>query len=585
MIRWRSLLIRTVVVVAIVFAARMALGPLAKRTATQMIWAGTDAHLQIGHSTVGLFPPVVRFDDVALSQDEAPGQAANASSGELLKAKSVLLEMDAEALLHRRYVVRSGRVEGLQLAAAPATLSPMGAKPIDPSERPAADHCFGEFVDRLSRLSEASANGAAKQLELTKRADQIRRRWKNEYTLLRQRAEELEASLSKASEASQGLSNPLRDRERLESALSKSKAIQVELAAVRSAMDALPDQIQTDLDSLEAAKQIDQSQFAQLWSAGTPSIQPETTPLLADTVNGQIDRLNDYLQLCRKLAKQSLVVHPASTRGQTMSLDRDSSEPQWLVERCEVSGHLLGGRQPIQLSGLLENLANHPKGGQEPLRARFKLDGDHTLRLDYSCDHSGDVPVDRLTLHWPETKAEPWALGNQQSLAVAIDGGAQEVWAQLESRGDQLTGRVMTRRTGLELDVQSTHATANSFVTKMRQTLSAINQVEVDAHFAGTQSDLTCEIVTNLTPLIKAGMDHALVAQTEAARLQWVARLDDVHQQELKGLQQSLMAEQTQTRDLVARADAKAESLNESLLGDDNRADAYLGRLRSSTLR
>ncbi len=92
MIRWRSLLIRLSVVLAVVVAARYALGPLAKHTASRMIWAGTDARVQIGKSTVGLFPPVVRFDDVTVTRTNSQ----SASDASIVKLDSIEMEVDAK---------------------------------------------------------------------------------------------------------------------------------------------------------------------------------------------------------------------------------------------------------------------------------------------------------------------------------------------------------------------------------------------------------------------------------------------------------------------------------------------------------
>ncbi len=166
-----------------------------------------------------------------------------------------------------------------------------------------------------------------------------------------------------------------------------------------------------------------------------------------------------------------------------------------------------------------------------------------------------------------------------------MQGGKIEVWAQLESVGDQISGRVISRRSGAGLEVSSTHALAANWIRPLQQTLGAVNHVDVDATFYCTWSDTSYEIVTNLTPLLKSGMDQSMMAQADAARVQLATKLDELYQREMQGLQASLTAEQTQTRELVAKADEKAQALSDSLLGNSGTAEAYLGRLRTGSLR
>ncbi len=578
MIRWRSLLIRLSVVIAVVVAARYALGPLAKHTASRMIWAGTDARVQIGKSTVGLFPPVVRFDDVTVtSLDE------QAHSSPIASLKSIEMEVDAEALLHRRYVIRSGRIDGLELTANQLSLDPGTAD--SANTQATSDQCFGEFVSELSTLSQVTLDGTTQSLELTKRADQIRRRWKSEYTMLRQQAETLQASLEKASTSTQGLNNPLRDRERVESALAKSKQVQTELAAVRRAIDELPNQIQQDILSLQQAKQVDQTQLANGFAQRTRANEPEPARLVAANINAQVDRLHEYLNWCRTLASQPLVQAPATDRGQVIDLDHGQHSPNWFVQRCDVSGKLVCNQQPIGLTGLIENLTSELGSSTAPFRARLKLQGAQSVRIDYSRNESNK----RLT------RPTDAALARDRCVTVAagqhrIDGrcgprrkdrsvGSTGVCRRSDFRTSDLAE--VWRRTRGKLDSCSRRNLDSPIATDTR--CGQPCRCRRDVYWHLERYVLRNRDQLNAFVEVRDGSidDRSSRCGTSSIGHQ----LDELYQREMQGLQASLTAEQTQTRELVAKADEKAQALSDSLLGDSDTAEAYLGRLRAGSLR
>src|SRR6056297_1682499 len=110
MIRWRFILTRCTVVIAVLVLLRWGLGPVASFVTVRGIQLATGAKVEMASTRVGLFPPRVQYTDVRIADPRDGKQLRDA-----LRADSIELVIDGNALLHRRWVAHSGRISGLQI--------------------------------------------------------------------------------------------------------------------------------------------------------------------------------------------------------------------------------------------------------------------------------------------------------------------------------------------------------------------------------------------------------------------------------------------------------------------------------------
>jgi len=582
MIRWRFILTRVIIVVAVIAVLRYALGPVAKYVTVQAIQSATGARVEIDQAVVGLFPPSVRYEGLQIADPRDDKSMSNA-----VEIESMDLEIDGDAFLHRRYVIRDGRINGLKIGSDRLSSGHLDPQPEIEPQNSATSQWMSQFFGSLTDASREKLEAFGSELEMVKRSDQIRRRWKSEYLTLTQRAKQLEESIKQIRDSAKGIDNPLRDWPRIEAALAKSKEVQNELVAVRAAIDEIPSKVQADLISMQDAKQIDINRIEQITSLNLSNPENFGPRMLADLVNAQVDRIRGYVDTGREVANWTVAAPKAERqRGETFDLFQGKPAPSMLVRRCEINGELQADGMPYLLTGVLENLTHQPRLRDQPFHAKLKLEGPQTVRVDYLRDDSSTIVRETLTVHWPEIIAPDLKIGDSDSLALDMTDGRMELWAQLNATGDQLQGRLVSRRVGTTIGVQSNSKIAGSaLVSGLKQSLASVDRVEIDAAFNGTWSDMNVSISSNLTQVFKTGMDQAVAAQVTATRNELASKLNETYQDQMADLQTFLAGEQTQARQLVAKADATIQELSAKVLSETGAADAYLGRLRGSLLK
>jgi uncharacterized protein (TIGR03545 family) len=254
----------------------------------------------------------------------------------------------------------TGDIQGLKIGS--DRLSSGHFDPQPEKDSSASSTWLSGFVDTLVDVSGDRLESFGKDLEMVKRADQIRRRWKSEYATLTKRAEELEASVKQLRDTAKSVDNPLRDLPRIEAALAKAKSIQTELAAVRSEIDLIPEKVQADLLSMQDAKDIDIQKIEELTSfdiSGADNFGPQ---LLSGIVNRQVDRMREYVNTGREIADWTVAAPSVERqRGETFDLIQGYRPPNMLIRRCEVSGEIQSNGTPYQLTGVLENITHQAK--------------------------------------------------------------------------------------------------------------------------------------------------------------------------------------------------------------------------------
>ncbi len=580
MIRWRFIVTRAIVVVAIVLLLRYALAPVAKYVTVRAVEAATGAKVDIAKASVWLFPPSLSYEGLQIADPRGDKAMKNAFS-----AAAVNFEIDGDALLHRRYVVREGSINGLKIGSDRLDSGHLAPEPKSASD--ASSEWLTHFFDSLVNSSEDKLVAFGNELEMVRRGDQIRRRWKGEYASLMKRAEQLESSVKQLRDSAKSVDNPLRDWPKIEAALAKSKEIQKELLAVRAAIDAIPAQIQEDLASMEKAKQADVARIEEITSFDFSSADKIGPRLLADVVNRQVDRMRVYVDRGREIADWTVAAPTAERqRGETIDLVRGNHLPSMLIRRCEVSGELSADGNPYQLTGILENITDQPKLRELPFRARLKLDGPQEVRVDYVRDDSQAIAHESLTMHFPEIVAPAMSFGDSDRLALDVSNGRMELWAQVEVMGDTLQGRLVSRRVETNIDLRTDPKIASTaIVSNLKNTLANVDRVEVDASFTGSWSDMDVSISTNLTQILKTGIDQAIAAQIAETRQQLTAKLAETYQAQMADLQTFVSKEQTEARKLLAKADTTIQEFSEKVLSESGAADVYLGRLRGIGLK
>ncbi|TWU50940.1 hypothetical protein Poly51_42330 [Rubripirellula tenax] len=578
MIRWSFVLTRLIVVGAIVFLLGWGLGPLANYATVRGIESVTGAKVDIDKTHVGLFPPRVQYVDVRIADPRNDKDMRDA-----IRADSIDLVIDGNALLHRRWVASSGVITGLQVGSQRET-----SGRLEPTEAPSASdrgssmlgQLLGTQVDKLGDEAESLVT----DLETLRRSKEIRARWESEYAAMVVRARELETNLRSIRDRARGIDNPLRDWVELERTLSEARDAKNDLLIVRQAIDSLPDQLQRDLASLEEAKQIDIARVDKYVPGDLTNAQEFGIDIITDAVRDQVMQVKSYLDGGRTLANYTVVAPESDrVRGVDHYLDR-VRQPELMIRHCEVSGLMRAGGDVYSMTGMVDNMTPTPQWLAEPTRARLRLEGPEVLRVEYVRDRRGSANVDLLTLHWPEMDAKPMRLGNPAEAGLAINGGKRELWVQVRTEGTAIEGRLVSKQTGVQMDLNvDPKFNDTAGVVSMRDSLAAVDRIEIDANFAGTWKDLNLKLNTNLGQVMRRATQDAVDGQLRDTKEKMTAKIEKVHSDQTIALRQWLGSQATEARSLLASADNSIQEMSEKMLSKGDQAEALLGsRLRSA---
>ncbi len=341
--------------------------------------------------------------------------------------------------------------------------------------------------------------------------------------------------------------------------------------------------MKADLVQLDAARQIDLAKVDQYVPGDLSGGGEYGVDIMSATVRDQIQRVRSYLDGGRTIANYT-VVAPKGERIRGVDHNLNALErPAVMVRRCEIGGLMRADGKAYALSGILENLTPTPELLAEPTRARLRLEGPEVIRVEYVRDRRDQQDVDLLTLHWPQMDAKPIRLGDREDAGITIVGGQRELWVQIRTENDQIEGRLVSKQTGVNLDlnIDSKYAGAAG-VTSLRESLAAVDRIEVDARFNGTWRDIDMKVSTNLGGILRRAGQDAIAGQVRETKQQLASKVDEAHREQSLVLQQWMQTQQSEARDLLASADKSIEEMTEKVLNEVSDADVYLGRLRGA---
>ncbi len=578
MIRWRFVLTRLLIVVAFLALLRWGMGPVAQYVTVRSLETATGSKVDIKDTQVGLFPPSIHFSDVCVTDPRDGKEMRDA-----FRASSIELVMDGEALLRRRWVANRGLISGIEIGAKRNTSGQLSrlekAETGDSNAGPSLDQLIGTTKSRLGD----EAKTLLVDLETIKCSQQIRAQWEAEYKSLVIRAKKLEEQIRGVRDEARVVQNPLRDLPELQLTLARARNARSELSSVHRAIDSLPNRLQADLVRLDQAKQADLAKVERYVPEGLTSSGDLGIEMLSDAVRDQIQQIRSYMDGGRTLANYT-VVAPESVRIRGVNHDlTPHPSPGLLVRHCEISGSLRADGRRYQMTGFLENLTPNPEKLDKPTRVSLRLEGPEVVRAEYVRDRRQNANVDLLTLHWPEIQSEPLRIGKDGETSIQINGGQRELWVQIKTEGDQLQGRLVSKQTGVSLDLSTPEKFSDfAAVESLRESLSFVDRIEIDARFSGTWRDLNLNLTSNLGQVLRRAGEDAVARQVADSKRQLATTIRQEHSNQSLALKQWLGSQQNEAQSLLANAEKFIDEMGRKVQNEVGDADAYLGKLRGA---
>ncbi len=582
MIRWRFVITRLLIVIAVVMLLRWGLGPVTEYATVQTIEASVGARAEIGRTQVGLFPPRVIYTDFRVADPRADKDLKDA-----FRADSIDFVIDGDSILHRRFIVRDAKISGIQIGSDRETSGHLPVEPDDVVEASDGPSMLGKLFGGIGGDLEGQADQLLAEMETKRVSEEIRAHWEQEYRQLATRAKDLETKIREIRDRTRDISNPLRDLPEVQRTLADMNAMRDELLSVRAKMDSLPAQLQLDYARLDEAKQHDLEKLKDVIPVDVSQGADVAVDLFVASIREQVTRIKGYLESGRTIADYT-VVAPKSDRERGVSYDMfgGNQRPSILVRTCEIGGVLRADGKVYSLTGVLENVTPTPEILDEPTRARVRLEGPEIVRLEYVRDQRQGRDIDLLTLHFPEMGARPLRIGDSKNLGIAISGGQRELWVQLRNENDSIQGRVVSKQTQVNMDLMvDSKVERSAAVQSLKASLANVDRIEIDAQFQGTWKDMDVNLSTNLSKVFKQATHDAMVDQANATQAKLAAKVNAVHQEQTEKLRSWLGSQQNEALSLLANTDKTIEEMRQKVLSQVGDADTYLGKLRGAALQ
>lgn len=576
MIRWQYVVTRMLAVAAVLLLLGFGAGRVVGFVTVQGLQTATGAKVEIGETHVGLFPPRIRYQQFRVADPRDRKSLRDA-----FRADSIELQLDGDALLHRRWVATEGVVTGLQIGATRDSSGHFSQEDVESPSLSDKPGVLGLLLGGMTHRLQDQAEDAAKDLETVRRSEEIKDRWEREYDVLANRGKVLEDKVRAFKANAREIDNPLRDWERVGSTVGLAEETRSELKSILAALDALPNQFRADVASLERAKQTDLDRIDQYIPGDLSESENFGVDLISEAVQTQIATLREYWEGGRTLANYT-VVAPETERARGVDIDLFGSQrrPSILVNRCKVQGMMRADGQTYSLAGTVENMTPTPELLLEPFTAELTLDGPQVVKVGYVRDRRNGSDIDRLTLHWPQSSAPEMKFGDDQRAMVSVSGGRREIWVQMRSEGGQIEGRFVSKQTGVRLGLAVDSKYDELPATQaLRQSLSDVETVTIDAGFEGTWGQLAMTMQTNLGKVLSDAADDAVDRQLAASKQMMAEKVQQTFQREQTKLLSWFNAKQIDAQSLTAKADGLLNDLGKQVLDGVDSSEVTIGRL------
>jgi len=513
MIRWRYLVPRLVLVGALGALVWFGLNPLVRRILISAGQNALSAKVAIDRVEVSLRKGELCLRDVAAANPTAPDK-------NLFEATQVALRLDTDALWRRKFVVREGRITGLRLGARrdeSGALDPCRVKLRSPEWEEAA--CA--WLDQLAGLLQQELVEQAEQLESARLAAEMLERWPAEYERLQTRAENVRQWIATLQELSNvGRQDPTRLVAIYQQTAADLVEVQREIAALEGEVRRLGDQVLVDKDALLAAKDRDLERIRATLRLENLRAESLTEYLLGPELGANIVALIEWIEWGRRyLPREIDDLEPVRARGVDVSFAGADRQPRFLIESLLLDGTGTRAGRPFKFLATASGVASEPELYGKPVVVKAQIQSGALVQIEAVLDRTTTTPCDRITLNCPNWQQPERVLGRPGRLALRVAPGNTHLWASLERKGDELSGRLLLQQGPVELTPELAEAYGGPrLAARLEQAARDLREIRVVVDLAGTADGLDWEFRSNLGPQLAASLKRALETELETRR-------------------------------------------------------------------
>ncbi len=518
---WQFVLPRAAAVVVTILAAQYVLGIVARSIAIQSGEALTGGQIEIDHARVSLGAKKVVLSGVRIAADAQ-------QSKNVLEADRCELTFSADRALHKQAVIESGRVSGLRFNGFDMTASDATKPANDPAPagwfKPDADLAAQKWLERLNGQFSLDA---VKDFASVTHAETFCANWSKQSADLESRLQDLDSRakyLQQSIETAEA--NPLRNDKTLEELRKKMDGVQQEFAALQAEIDKLPDVLETGRRAIVAARRQDDEAAGNRLQVDAIEANSLSAYLLQEEAARQLNEFVSWIRWMREIAPAETKTVGA-TRGENILFAGCPQKPGWLIRSLELDGSIRLVGQPIELRGVLMDVASAPRLHNSPIRLHLVGSGACPLEVQATIDRTRQTPRDELIVDCQGVLLRGVTLGNTDQLGISLAPSVGALSVSLAVDGDKLNGEVQIVQQRVQMTPVYQGAEGEALSTAMSDTLGSVSSIATRVSLGGTIDQPTCTLWSNLGTAVaesvqravrRTGDQHAKALLAEAGR-------------------------------------------------------------------
>ena len=575
MIRWKYVVPRLSILLAVVAALTWGLDPLIRWALVAGGRAATGADVQVSDIDASLWKLDLDVHDFRLTP---PGE----NSSNLVSCEQMHLDVELGALLKKKLVVRDGAMHGLHIG---PTLSLTRASATD--DRATAND--SQLATRLAEFGSAWSNqlltttqkDLERELESIRLARELQVRWPEEYQGLQQRIDQLQARYAIARQLLEGFdrNDPVAAVQRAQQALAEVEQIRLQIEQLQLDVVHLQTKAGLDIEAIGQAKGHDLRKIREKFEVNPIASEDLSCYLLGPELSAHLNSLIGWIQWSRHyLPSKAEPVEPARGRGLTFRFPAAGQLPDLLIRQLHIAGNLELGERLIPFSGTVTGATNQPSLYGAPLEITVTATGELPLTFHAVLNHAHDPPTDHIELVYPEIPQPEIQLGRKDKLAVTLPAGAAHLSATMSLIGDQLSGQLELTRSGADLVAAVGQQLGGQRIERrFQQALNNIARVDATLVLDGTLQRPRALLRSSMTKDLTAAMNEAVRQELAARRDEVLASLERRIDDEISSIDDWIVQQQAVLTNQLQLESGQLDQLSQQLLGQGGSGPDLLG--------
>ena len=333
--RWKYVLPRAAIVAAVVAAVHWGLDPLLKYAIVASGEAALGAKVDVAELSTSLLDGQIRIDGFAAANPHKPMR-------NLAGAEHMQLNVDFNALLHKRLVVTGGVIRGIEFDAERTSSGALEKAPEDADAGPSMfdplTAAAGDAaVDWFHGLEGRFEDDLESKLATPRVLKELEDRWKTQYAALKSRADQLRTERqTNRTGGSRGEEKPFAPRRSSRRSSSGSGLFRRSLSQRLRSWNRCRRKPQADRKAIDAARNQDELLLREAINVAKTDGGKLTEYLLGDVAHGYLAQTIGWVEYIRSWVPKTKMARPARAHG-TNVLFVDRRRPQFLIERITLS--------------------------------------------------------------------------------------------------------------------------------------------------------------------------------------------------------------------------------------------------------